>query len=382
MFKTGWLKKLLLGVILLILSLGLTLSGVEISLQILDLPKFYHEHSHPWQLDFSSDRGEKGYFVNFPSRDIEFIYDRNPRGYFGSRNEVVHHTNSWGFRGREFSVEKSPHTFRIACIGDSFTFGEGVKDEDTYCEQLVRILRDRMPEKAEKIEAYNFGVGGLNTTEIVHLFEDRVIPVRPDWVIYGYNFNDAEPPLFYRDPLSGEMLRCSREKNMPEFISDPLPPKRFCYRFRLARLIWQARYNYLRSKKIQDPYRSLYKKENPDWEKGRKSLQKFRVLCEEHSMPCTVLCFPVLFSLNAHYPYSDIQELVHHEILPEEVRPGSKNLIHWIDLFPYLEGRKDRDLWVHPTDQHPNEIVHRIAAQVLSEAFFENQEFRPPDQVS
>jgi hypothetical protein len=32
-----------------------------------------------------------------------------------------------------------------------------------------------------------------------------------------------------------------------------------------------------------------------------------------------------------------------------------------------LKGKDARNLWVHPTDQHPNETVHRIAAEALVE---------------
>ena len=38
-----------------------------------------------------------------------------------------------------------------------------------------------------------------------------------------------------------------------------------------------------------------------------------------------------------------------------------------IKLIDHLRGMKGEDLWVHPTDQHPNERVHAIAARVLVE---------------
>jgi hypothetical protein len=36
-----------------------------------------------------------------------------------------------------------------------------------------------------------------------------------------------------------------------------------------------------------------------------------------------------------------------------------------LDLFYPYSMYRDKDLWVNPTDQHPNEIAHRIAAERL-----------------
>ena len=37
------------------------------------------------------------------------------------------------------------------------------------------------------------------------------------------------------------------------------------------------------------------------------------------------------------------------------------------DLLPAFQGKRDRELWVHQTDHHPNEIAHEIAARSLEE---------------
>lgn len=38
-----------------------------------------------------------------------------------------------------------------------------------------------------------------------------------------------------------------------------------------------------------------------------------------------------------------------------------------IDLLPVYSAYQDKDLWVNPTDQHPNEIAHKLAAESLSD---------------
>lgn len=50
--------------------------------------------------------------------------------------------NSDGLRGREINTPKPPHTFRILAVGDSVTFGYGVREEDTYVKVLERRLNE------------------------------------------------------------------------------------------------------------------------------------------------------------------------------------------------------------------------------------------------
>ena len=38
-----------------------------------------------------------------------------------------------------------------------------------------------------------------------------------------------------------------------------------------------------------------------------------------------------------------------------------------LDLLPFFSAFSAKDLWVYPTDQHPNELGHRLAAQAMVE---------------
>lgn len=52
---------------------------------------------------------------------------------------IALHTNARGFRGRATVTDSlGPGERRIVCSGDSFTFGKGVRDDDTWCAQLAR----------------------------------------------------------------------------------------------------------------------------------------------------------------------------------------------------------------------------------------------------
>jgi hypothetical protein len=213
-------RKRLLRVWLLLGSLLCGLAFAEVGLRALNLPRVYARHSAPPQFAFPPVRGQGGapFYVNMPGGvpggapggAIRFVYDGNPRGYFGPQNEVDHRTNEFGFRGGRFSRDKAPGTARLAFLGDSFTFGEGVRDEDTYAEVTARLLNRQGGQGARRVESYNYGVGGYNTTQALFLLQNIALRHQPDLVVLGYVLNDADPPLFRRDPESGQPVRWGR----------------------------------------------------------------------------------------------------------------------------------------------------------------------------
>ena len=86
---------------LLFATLVLFLGAAEAVLWLLGLPEKHRPHSHPPQFWAFPDTDYL--YLNLPSSRIRFVYDGDPRGYFGPGKQVDHHTNSLGFRGGEFS---------------------------------------------------------------------------------------------------------------------------------------------------------------------------------------------------------------------------------------------------------------------------------------
>jgi hypothetical protein len=359
--KRSFARALALRLVLVLLGLVLGLGVAELVLAILGKPRFYEAHTASTRFAFfqSPDRTD-WFYVNTPSTNIRFVYDGNPRGYFGPDNEVNHQTNSKGFRGPEISPIKPPGTIRIACLGDSFTFGEGVRFEDTYPEQLASLLAAEPACAGLTFESCNFGVGGYNTTQSLFALRAWALPAQPDIVVLGYVLNDAEPRLYDRDKLTGRFVRRPREAGIPEGQGDPRPPDTLLYKLRTARLIWQVGRNRQRTGNMIDYYRSLYDEANPGWQESRDALERIIKTCHDHGIPCVVLCFPILVDLTDTHPFADLYARVGSVV---ESAGGI-----YVNLLPKLKGLDASDLWVHPTDQHPNEVVHRIAAEAITEA--------------
>jgi hypothetical protein len=98
--------------------------------------------------------------------------------------------NSLGFRGDEMSAAKPPSIVRIACIGDSWTFGMPVGQQQSYPSRLAAWLRTERPGTA--YEVLNFGVLGYSSFQGLQLLKARVLDLHPDIVVIGFGMNDSE----------------------------------------------------------------------------------------------------------------------------------------------------------------------------------------------
>ena len=318
----------------------------------MDIPRSRKNHTSPPQFGFIEYKNGYTLWRNYPSTDIRFVYDSNPRGYFGKNNEIDHKTNSWGFRGKEFSKSKPGNTFRIAFLGDSYTFGEGVKDTDTYAEQTVAQLKKKYSSSTTKFDSYNFGVSGYSFIHEWLLLNDLVLKINPDVIVFKIDVADFEIPLFQINPLTKIIYRAYRGPTPSDLILN-LSPDYWLLKYRVFQLSWQAIRWLDQMRKIKAYYRWLMTDNNPGWQQNLSALHSSLQICRERNIKCYVVCFPV-----------------HNQLVDEhnKIRKAVESEgIFFIDLLPHVKNRYFQKLYVHPTDGHPNEIMHALVAQLLAD---------------
>lgn len=93
--------------------------------------------------------------------------------------------NSYGYRDKEFLLEKGTNIFRIICIGDSVTEGYRVELKNTFVKILERELSSICA------ECLNMGIGGNSTSDNIVSIK-RASELNPDLVIYQLGLNDIE----------------------------------------------------------------------------------------------------------------------------------------------------------------------------------------------
>jgi hypothetical protein len=113
-------------------------------------------------------------------------------------------SNSQGLRGsREYAPEPAAGTRRVLCVGDSFTFGAGLRDDETMPARLEAALNGSGPARWEVL---NFGVEGYGTDQQWIYFSERGLRYRPAVVVLSFfelnlernimSFRDYAKPYF------------------------------------------------------------------------------------------------------------------------------------------------------------------------------------------
>ncbi|MGB7220772.1 MAG: GDSL-type esterase/lipase family protein [Vicinamibacterales bacterium] len=98
--------------------------------------------------------------------------------------------NSKGYRGPDVAAAPPPATIRVACIGDSWTFGMNVNQDKTYPGRLAAWLQRERPD--QPYEILNFGVLGYSSFQGLRQLKDHVLPMNPAIVAIGFAMNDSE----------------------------------------------------------------------------------------------------------------------------------------------------------------------------------------------
>lgn len=102
-------------------------------------------------------------------------------------------SNRFGFNDREYPVKRSPGTFRLVIIGDSFGWAGGLSDNYT------NLLENRFAESIDspKVEVINAGYPGTHTGEQLAMLKKFGLQYDPDMVVLGFfagnDFIDAQP---------------------------------------------------------------------------------------------------------------------------------------------------------------------------------------------
>jgi lysophospholipase L1-like esterase len=284
-------------------------------------------------------------YVLKPNAEVIHDFGSNPRGYFDGAGTLAYRTNSLGWREREFTLKKPAGTFRVLVIGDSFAFGTGVRQNHVLSS---RLQQDLTAEHPGPVEVLNLGVPGYNTSHEVALLVRYGIRLDPDLVVIVFVMNDASTPALRRKGGTPPPLPRRPAWEGHSWLVDHLHVR------------WQDR------ARRNDWARNLhadFQADDPGWKRARDGFQVASALGRRRGFRVALVIFPLLWDLGSDYPFVEIHETV--------AAAARRFGIPVLDLHPAFGERNAESLWVHPSDHHPNEEAHALAARALHDFLVE-----------
>jgi hypothetical protein len=308
------MKNILTNILIFIVSIIIMLSVVEglIRMKNLDMKNYNIEMwKYTKELKVKSDNTKLGFYHKPSSEAI--------------LQSVKIRINNYGLRGKDITKEKTVDR-RILFLGSSATFGWGVEEENT----MTSILDKKL---GKNIEILNSGVGNYNSVRYVELFFTKLKELNPSDIVVHFFLNDAED---LHVPNTNWFLRNSQ----------------------VAVLIWNTLNNLInQDDSLINYYDKLYDENYIGYKNMIKSLDKLAKYAKENNIRLYLTLQPDL-----HYLH-DVKLNKYYKKVEEIAISKEFKFLNLQDGFgPSI---KSEDLWIMPTDAHPNILGHKLMAEEI-----------------
>ena len=303
--------------------------------------------------------------------------------------ESTFSTNSQGLRGKEIPKERRSDEVRVLLLGDSFTWGYGVNDDQTFAARLEQFLRG--------VRVINFGVTAFGLEQEYRYLLSEGLNYHPDLILVNISPNDIEDYDSTRDRSEGFSIP------VPPSSPDPgasvfLKVKRFAakksalYNFLIARinssrplvnlLVRVGIKSDLAGYDVLDsdlrPYLRAYP---PSLQQGLEHaydiLVKIKQLADSHNIPFAMALIPsreqvdplaLTLSLSyTHFQEEDVEMEKLDRLLREFATAHGITFLSALEEFRRDSGKNGRLLYFAYGDPHFSPEGHALYARVLAQ---------------
>ncbi len=270
--------------------------------------------------------------------------------------------NHLGFRGPDRPVEKAPGVERIALLGDSFIFGQGVGDDKTLPVRLEQALNAGTA-SGKRYEVLNFGLSGYDTGHEVRALEHYGLAFKPDIAVICFFIND----LFYIENY--DFYPAMFKKNEKEFSTARWFWDSLLHSSRVLMTLWDvSNIRYLRGHEVSDVL-DAYTRHGADpvtgpaqdgWNFTLARLKEFEELAKKNGFR------PVLLIMPSPEEITRKQEAPYAEFLRGRAR---KLGLETVSLFgDWITAEKNPRRLLIPYNFHLSEEGNKAAANELAGA--------------
>ncbi|MBF0117340.1 MAG: SGNH/GDSL hydrolase family protein [Desulfobacterales bacterium] len=255
-------------------------------------------------------------------------------------NCLIAEKNIYHFNDIPRSIERKQGFKRIAVLGDSFIWGDGVTYDVIWSHKLEKMLCD----KYDNIEVLSWGYNGWNTYRELLFFSNEGKKYDIDMLILGFVTNDTD--------LNNSEQKYFHWQESPKlnFIKKTFPTlfdftSSYINRF-LEKTIYKD-YGY------ENWEEKLYTEDN---------LKEYKKILNYLKKTCDTKGIKLLFVFTPNN-YREYFRNKHDKIIPLL----KENNIDYLDLYPAIYKRlhsyKLKELWSNKANGHPGDLVTQVYAE-------------------
>lgn len=258
--------------------------------------------------------------------------------------------NSLEHRDKEWTESKPEGVRRIAFVGDSFTYGWGIRDVEDRFSNMIQRRFDA--ERQEAVEVMNVAGGGWDTKDHAQAVLDMIETYDIDEVVLCYLPNDIEQLL----PTTEDF--------------DPIHPPQSSYINTESSFLLDYMYHRIYARwvpSVRDYFGWLADGygDAATWHQQELRFATMIGICKQNDVTFRVALLPLIRVSGDKYDPKRIQGqlLAFFEL----------NDIPVVDLLPAIAEYETSDLIVGSHDHHPNELANRLFADAIWRAFYETR---------
>ena len=280
--------------------------------------------------------------------DEALIWTLEPGVAYAPSYGVEYAINERGWR--DDTVARGPAGRLVLALGDSVAFGQGVPFEQTFTEQLERLLEQASG--TGRVEILNTAVPGYNLDQYPILLKSLGDELAPDLVLVGLCKND----VVSRGDLA----------HLRSFVAKRLAPQHN-WRVRVRRsFAWfhvldgvrlriQARFG------LEPPHAMAFENNEigpAHWEYSLAALRRLAERARERGVPLVIAAFP----------YRDEAETGEHRFGVDPLATSAREAgAYWIDLLPAFARATTAQGTLFLDPVHPNARGHGVAARAVAD---------------
>jgi len=255
--------------------------------------------------------------------------------------------NALGCRDKEWNIPKPNGVRRIALVGDSYTYGWGIKNtRDRFPDRIQAMFDQQTP---GQIEVMNVAKPGWGTGDQVRPIRDIIVLYGVDEIVLCYVPNDIEKLIPTTDDFNP-----TRPPDYYLINLDASPLLDYLYRrLYLPRVPTVKGYHDWLADGIADPN---------IWAAHTAQLNEIASICREHNVTLRVVLLPFLRTGGTKFDAARFHTTLRHFF--------SASGIPVVDLLPIISGYEISDLVVNGHDPHPNELAHQVFAEEFWRSVF------------